>query len=199
MSRFSLDEYLDLLGGVPLPTDPQRDRFVDYVAHAHSWYKHLPPFPPGVPFYFFLDKYAGCDRVRLAGGQTVLEERVKRGFHYSAIPTTEYRRRFGFLAFSCGAGTTVRLLGGDSVVLPRDKTARVPGDDARVRGLPTEILQVGMLRLTGLIHTIAATDNGWVSPILQQGQTFSRAFPVPGVFQYGCTLHPSMAGTVLVQ
>jgi len=91
----------------------------------------------------------------------VLEERVKRGFHYSAIPTTEYRRRFGFLAFSCGAGTTVRLLGGDSVVLPRDKTARVPGDDARVRGLPTEILQVGMLRLTGLIHTIAAAQLWW--------------------------------------
>jgi len=161
MSRLSLDQYLDLLAAVPLPTEPQRDGFVDYVAHAHSWYKHVPPFPPGAPFYFFLDKYAGCDRVRLADGGTVLKERAARGFHYSAIPTTEYRRRFGFLAFSCGSGTTVRLVGGDSVVIPRDKTARVPGDDARMRGLPTEILQAGMVRLTGLIHASAAAQLWW--------------------------------------
>lgn len=45
-----------------LPTQKQRENFVDFVSHAHSWYKHVSPYPPGTRFYFFLNKYAGHER-----------------------------------------------------------------------------------------------------------------------------------------
>src|SRR5918995_5505055 len=59
----TLPEYLSLISDIPLPTQQQKENFVEYVSHAHSWYKHLPLYPPGAPFYFFIDKYAGCDRL----------------------------------------------------------------------------------------------------------------------------------------
>ena len=50
-----MDEYRELVASLPLPSTDQTARFVDYVSGAHSWYKHLPLFPPGAPFVFFLD------------------------------------------------------------------------------------------------------------------------------------------------
>src|SRR6478735_1162875 len=55
--------YVEMVHDLPLPTDAQKQNFAVYVAHAHSWYKHLPAFPPGAAFYFFLNEYAGCNRV----------------------------------------------------------------------------------------------------------------------------------------
>ena len=37
-------------------------------------------------------------------------------------------------------------------------------------------------------------DSGW----LRQGQAFSYTFTTPGTFDYYCTVHPYMAGSVLV-
>jgi hypothetical protein len=38
----TLNQYVDLLARVPLPIQVQKENFVQYVSHAHSWYKHLP-------------------------------------------------------------------------------------------------------------------------------------------------------------
>ena len=54
-SQFTLEEYREALEGVPRPTDEQIAGFAAFVCKAHSWYKHLPLLPPGVPFQFFLD------------------------------------------------------------------------------------------------------------------------------------------------
>lgn len=52
---------------------------------------------------------------------------------------------------------------------------------------------------TGLApHTVTAKDQSWTSELLNSGDTFSRAFPEVGVFDYFCTLHPNMVGTVKV-
>src|SRR6266404_7771274 len=64
----ALQQYFALIRGVPLPSSAQRRNFVDYVTSAHSWYKHLPKYLPGAPFYFFIDKFAGCDCVTLQDG-----------------------------------------------------------------------------------------------------------------------------------
>jgi len=40
------------LNGIPIPTLQQTEAFVEHVATHHSWYKHLPSFPPGVWFLF---------------------------------------------------------------------------------------------------------------------------------------------------
>jgi hypothetical protein len=151
-ASLSLEQYLALLDGVPTPTREQRENFVEYVSHAHSWYKHLPLYLPGCPFYFFLDKYAGCDRVRGGDGRAVMVERTEQGFHYSDIPTQSYRARLGCLAYSCDAGTTVVFAGRGPATVPRDKTAAVPRDDAVMCRLPPEILEAGVVELTGVIH-----------------------------------------------
>jgi len=49
----------------PIPTIDQTLEFSRRVAVAHSWYKHLSLFPPGVRFVFLLDPNAGmiCERL----------------------------------------------------------------------------------------------------------------------------------------
>jgi len=105
-------DYLQVVRTLSPPSPEQVKSFVDYVARAHSWYKHLPLIPPGTPFYFFLDPNAGCDLV-VKSGRTRYCDRKEQGFHYSDIPTAEYRQRFGCLQYSADAGT--------SILVPRSK------------------------------------------------------------------------------
>jgi plastocyanin len=44
-----------------------------------------------------------------------------------------------------------------------------------------------------------AGAGGTRSPILMKGQTYSQAFPAPGVYNYICGLHPNMKGTLEIQ
>src|SRR5580765_2392503 len=127
-TELSVESYLALVQNLPLPTPEQRRNFVDYVACAHSWYKHLPPFLPGAPFYFYIDRSAGCNCVPQQDGSYVVAERQKQGFHYSDIPTAEYQTRFGFLNYSCPSDTAV-FAGGAAFALPRDKVVAMPGED----------------------------------------------------------------------
>jgi hypothetical protein len=157
----TLREYLSLISDIPLPTQQQKENFVEYVSHAHSWYKHLPMYQPGAPFYFFIDKYAGYDRFLQKEGTAFLEARVTQGFHYSALPTAEYLAYFGHLAYSCGFGKTVVLLSDGPAAVPRDDIPAVPGDDASMYRLPTEIVEAGLTHLTGVIHSVSAQSYDW--------------------------------------
>jgi hypothetical protein len=47
LSSLTLAQYVDLVSPVPPPTQQQKEDFADFVSHAHSWYKHLPLYPPG--------------------------------------------------------------------------------------------------------------------------------------------------------
>jgi plastocyanin len=47
-------------------------------------------------------------------------------------------------------------------------------------------------------HTVAATDGSFHSPGMGTGATYSHSFPTPGNFEYVCSIHPSMHGTVVV-
>jgi hypothetical protein len=161
LSSLTLAQYVDFVSSVPLPTQQQKEDFADFVSHAHSWYKHLPFDPPGVPFHFFIDKYAGCDFALTEEGRGDILEREQRGFHYSAIPTKEQRARFGYLAFSCDAGTKVTRLGEGPIVISRDKIACIPGDDATLCVVPPEILKAGEVRLTAFIHTTTQSFHWW--------------------------------------
>lgn len=73
----------------------QMQQFALFVSNAHSWYKHLPYLPPGEPFQFFLDPGAGMQLVVSSQGSVDATPRAEPGFHYSWLPTVEYRARFG--------------------------------------------------------------------------------------------------------
>jgi plastocyanin len=47
-------------------------------------------------------------------------------------------------------------------------------------------------------HTVAAGDGSFHSPGMGTGATFSHTFATPGTFDYVCSIHPMMRGTVVV-
>jgi plastocyanin len=47
-------------------------------------------------------------------------------------------------------------------------------------------------------HTVAASDGSFHSPGMGTGATFSQTFSTAGKFDYVCSIHPSMHGTVVV-
>src|SRR5512139_2782832 len=67
--EMDIDAYRLLVGAVAPATDGQIEAFADYVASAHSWYKHLPLQPPGVDFHFYIDPNAGMDHLVDASGE----------------------------------------------------------------------------------------------------------------------------------
>ena len=46
-------------------------------------------------------------------------------------------------------------------------------------------------------HTV--TGSGWDSGNMGQGQTYSKTFDKAGTYEYYCTFHPSMLGSVAVK
>lgn len=47
-------------------------------------------------------------------------------------------------------------------------------------------------------HTVAATDGAFHSPGMGTGATFTHTFAAAGTFDYVCSIHPMMHGTVVV-
>jgi hypothetical protein len=88
--------YYERLKSLPVPTPEQTTRFADHVADNHSWYKHLPFFPPGASFVFFPNPHAG--RGVKAGGERFMLYDIERGdyfAHHSRLATAEYLAQFG--------------------------------------------------------------------------------------------------------
>lgn len=47
-------------------------------------------------------------------------------------------------------------------------------------------------------HTVAASDGSFHSPGMGTGATFTHTFATAGTFEYVCSIHPMMHGTVVV-
>jgi plastocyanin len=47
-------------------------------------------------------------------------------------------------------------------------------------------------------HTVVASDASFRSPGMGTGATYSHTFPTAGKFDYVCSIHPMMRGTVVV-
>lgn len=47
-------------------------------------------------------------------------------------------------------------------------------------------------------HTVAASDGSFRSPGMGTGATFTHTFTAAGTFDYVCSIHPMMRGTVVV-
>jgi len=89
--------YADEIAVLPRPTKEQCDSFAIHVSEAHSWYKHLRAEP--TPFYFYLAPYIGW----IEDQDGNIREMVKEDcWHYSSVPTKEYRERFGYWGYWVG-------------------------------------------------------------------------------------------------
>jgi plastocyanin len=49
-----------------------------------------------------------------------------------------------------------------------------------------------------IAHTVTDEADGISSPVLNQGDTFTYRFTKPGTYNYICTIHPEMHGTIVV-
>jgi hypothetical protein len=121
-------DYFDLISRLPLPTPEQTVRFANHVVMDHSWYKHLPFFPPGARFAFFLQPRAGCEVIWHEGSFSVCESEPGGEFFLEGDMTTaEYRDQFGYWDYSIGDEEEPWIYGpGDGVrePLPRDVKER---------------------------------------------------------------------------
>jgi hypothetical protein len=88
--------YPELVAMLPVPTSEQTARFAEHVADNHSWYKHLPFFPPGASFVFFPNPQAGRG-VKADGDRfAVYDIDVGDYFsHHSRLSTESYLEQFG--------------------------------------------------------------------------------------------------------
>jgi amicyanin len=48
-------------------------------------------------------------------------------------------------------------------------------------------------------HTIAASDKTFKSKVLDTDDKFAFTFTTPGTYEYFCSLHPHMTGTIVVE
>jgi plastocyanin len=49
------------------------------------------------------------------------------------------------------------------------------------------------------VHTVTAADKSWDSGRIPIGGTFSQTFTVPGNYEFVCSIHPAMKGTISVR
>ena len=163
LAQMDLHAYRALATQLPTPSAKQIEAFVGFVAHAHSWYKHMSLVAPTATLQFFLDPYAGMQRVGHPDGTVTVEWRQKRGFHYSWLPTQRYRQSFGYLAFSTAQGTSVsmRSPSGDWLIPSDDSPVVLKEPYARLELVPPEVLKAGAAEVSGLIHTLGASTDLW--------------------------------------
>jgi plastocyanin len=48
-------------------------------------------------------------------------------------------------------------------------------------------------------HTVRGADDTLRSGALDQDEAYSLRFDKPGTYRYGCSIHPQMSGTIIVQ
>jgi plastocyanin len=49
------------------------------------------------------------------------------------------------------------------------------------------------------IHAVFATDGSFTSPGIDGDEKYQHQFTKPGVYEYRCSLHPQMHGTIVVR
>ena len=57
---------------------------------------------------------------------------------------------------------------------------------------------VRWVNIGDLPHTVTAADDAFDSGIMATGERYERTFTEPGTYEYLCTLHPDMVGSVIV-
>ena len=72
--------------------------------------------------------------------------------------------------------------------------AFTPGEVTVVKGA-----KVTWTNSDAAAHTVAAKDKTWSSDLMTTGMQFDHVFDSPGRYEYVCTLHPGMRGTLHIR
>jgi hypothetical protein len=148
-------DYVKDVRQLPRPTAAQTALFASYVSKAHSWYKHLPPYPK-VPFYFFLDPNAGKQIVYDQTGKVRFEDKTsENGFHYTYQTTKKYRKRFGYWNYHAAYGTSFLLPSEEGEVSSTESSIGL-----KIINLQSETLEIS----PALIETGTAYLSAFVHP-----------------------------------
>ena len=161
----AMEAYRKTAAALPIPSEKQIGGFVDFVSSAHSWYKHLPLVPPGVPFHFFMNPHAACDMNLLPSGEIKYRKRRKNGFHYSEWPTEEYLNACGHLDYRCFGHTAPIVMPIKGALTEENIRVQLQGEAAKEKlsfQVPEEILRAGTIDLTGIIHERASYPFAWL-------------------------------------
>lgn len=158
----SLEQYRALVRPLGRPTAKQIDAYVDYLVTKHSWYKHLPALAPGVVFTVFINPMAGMIR---SGLDEAHMEWCELGaddpiWHYSMMPTAEYRQRFGHLGYGSTASPEFSLYGADRQQAYGAEPRYFDTSEGRFV-LPREVAIAGSTEVTAVIHPYARSDFVW--------------------------------------
>ena len=81
------------------------------------------------------------------------------------------------------------------------KVTMTIGDAETIGFVPTTVSVKRGTSITWTNNDVSAhtvTGSGWDSGMLQPGQSYTRRFDANGSFDYRCTIHPTMQGTVNV-
>jgi hypothetical protein len=161
----TLGEYRELLAGVPEPSLEQIEAFARFVSTAHSWYKHLPLLPPGVPMTLFLDPGAGAQLHRRQGRTHTAGQPPKARLPLllakdGRVPGPFRSRR---LRQERWHGTVVSLIRADgSQLIPSDdKPAIFEPHQAELVALPDEVLEAGVAHVSGVVDPRASLPALW--------------------------------------
>jgi plastocyanin len=93
----------------------------------------------------------------------------------------------------CHGGTGATASTASSTVVRIDGCTFQP----TVNQVPVGVL-VTFLNTSGGPHDVTGGSGGWRSPMLDGGASYTHRFTESGVYPYSCSLHPGMAGVVVV-
>jgi len=149
------EDYVNVVRQLPRPSTNQIARFANYVANAHSWYKHLPIYPK-VPFCFFLDPNAGKKMIYDQAGKVRFEDETsEKGFHYTHQTTDRYRERFGHLNYYQGNyGTSFRLPLENGGLASTESSIglKILGLQGETLEISSRLTEIGTAYLSAFVH-----------------------------------------------
>jgi len=130
---------------------------------------------------------------------------------YRRMPPPAYRPAYRYEAprgghYAPGYRAQVQAQSRDRVTA--EQPAATSGVDVRIAGMqfspaPLKIKpgeEIVWQNADGMPHTVTSNDGGPLdSGQLGRGDTYSFTFTEPGTYEYYCTYHPSMTGTVIVE
>jgi plastocyanin len=106
-----------------------------------------------------------------------------------------------FVLTGCGSSTS-----SPTAVAQNSQQVLSGSIDIQMKGIAFVPIQVTVkvgtkvtwTNLDNVAHNVIAADGSWSSDSLNNGQTFSKVFDKTGTFQYVCSFHPGMNGTIIV-